>query len=83
MPQPDVDQFGPSTFTGKGVEAFQALTIASALDFYKTTGMKVNSAYTPKNMMTAASKLTGKTFKARDYSAASAALRTHAEGLRK
>lgn len=30
-------------------------------------GMRLNSAYTPRNCMAAASRFTGKTYKARDY----------------
>ena len=55
---------------------YQAVAIASGLDFYAKTGMKVNRAYTPKNMMTMATKITGQTFKARAYTEAATALRT-------
>jgi len=54
---------------------FQLLAIASGLEFYEKTGMKVNRAYTPKNMMFMAEKLTGQKFKARDYLGAAKALR--------
>jgi hypothetical protein len=53
---------------------YQLLVIRKALVFYMRTGMKVNKAYTPKNMMSTAAKLTGKTFKPRDYQAAIDAL---------
>lgn len=56
-------------------QAYQRLVIARALEFYARTGTKVNTAYTPKNMMAAAARLTGKTFKARDYAGAAKALR--------
>lgn len=62
-------------------QIYQCLAIASALRFYKTTGKQVNSAYTPKNMMSTASRLTGKKFKARDYESASDALTALAEAL--
>lgn len=64
-----------STFTGSAVNVFVALTVARALDLYRKTGMKANRAYTPKNMMATATKVTGKKFKARDYEGAALALR--------
>lgn len=83
MTQPKrADEFGPTTFTGKGVDMFKALLLANALGFYAKTKMKVNSAYTPANMMKAAARITGKTFRARDYSGAAEALRTHANALK-
>ena len=57
------------------VQKFRALAIASALDLYARTGMKANRAYTPSNMMRVAKEITGKTFKARDYTGAATALR--------
>jgi len=63
-----------STFTGSAVNIFAAITIAKALKLYAKTGMKVNRAYTPANMMATAKKVTGKNFKARDYMGASEAL---------
>ena len=62
------------------VRGFQMRVIASALELYARTGMKANSAYTPKNMMHMASVLTGKQFKARDYFGAAAALRQASGG---
>lgn len=38
------------------------------------TGMRLNSAYTPKNCRAMAEKLTGRKFKARDYDGMIAAL---------
>lgn len=64
-----------TSFTNKGVDAFRAAVIASALGLYRTTGMKANRAYTPKAMMAAAAEITGKTFKARDYEGAEKTLR--------
>lgn len=55
-------------------KAFQALAVARALRFYAKTGMTVNTAYTPKNMMATASALTGQTFKPQDYLGAAKAL---------
>lgn len=54
---------------------YQAIVIASALDLYRKTGMKANRAYTPSAMMKAASQITGRKFKARDYETAAIALR--------
>lgn len=51
-------------------QLFQAMAIKSAIRVYAKTGMKVNRAYTPKNMMAMAQKITGKARKARDYQGA-------------
>jgi hypothetical protein len=51
------------------------VAVASALEFYAKTGVQVNRAYTPKAMMRTAENITGRTFKARDYKGAAAALR--------
>jgi hypothetical protein len=57
---------------------YQAAAIAAALRLYAKTGMKANSAYTPKAMMAKATEITGQKFKARDYLGASAALQVWA-----
>lgn len=68
-----------TTFAGEqAVSVFQCLTIASGLDMYRKHKMMPNRHYTPKNMM-AASRITGQTFKARDYEGAANALRALAE----
>lgn len=64
--------------SGNGVQAFAALTVASALKLYANTGIKANRAYTPKNMMAMATKATGQKFKARAYLEAAEALRAWA-----
>lgn len=64
-----------STFTGGAINAYVALTVASALKLYARTGIKANRAYTPKNMMAVATKVTGKKFAARDYMGAHDALK--------
>lgn len=64
-----------TVFTGGAVNTYVALTMATALKPYARTGIKANRAYTPKNMMAMATKITGKTFKARDYMGAHDALR--------
>jgi hypothetical protein len=61
--------------------AYQALAIAKALELYAATGIKVNRAYTPKNMLAMAAKLTGQKYKARDYLQAAAALRAYGMSL--
>jgi hypothetical protein len=66
--------YGPAA-----VSVFQATIIAHALEFYAKTGMKVNRAYTPANMMRTASSITGKKFKSRAYLEAAHALREWAQ----
>lgn len=63
-----------STFTGSAVNVYGAAVVASALRLYARTGIKANRAYTPKNMIATASKITGKRFKARDYLGAADAI---------
>ena len=55
-------------------EMYQALAIRYALEIYSETGMKVNRAYTPANMIRMATKITGIKFRARDYQGAADAL---------
>lgn len=57
-----------------GVDIYQAMVVKHALTLYALTGVQANSAYTPKNMMAMASKITGETFKPRDYMGAAKAL---------
>jgi hypothetical protein len=53
-----------TTFSGpEGVAAYQAIVIKHAIKFYAKTGMKVNRAYTPTNMLRVASKITGHPYK--------------------
>lgn len=74
---------GSLTLTGPAqVAIYRAIVIASALDLYAKTGMCPNRAYTPRAMMSAAAKITGRTFKARDYAGAAAALWTWADEQR-
>lgn len=63
-----------STFTGSAVNVYGATVVASALRLYARTGIKANRAYTPKAMMQTAARITGKTFKPRDYLGAATAL---------
>jgi hypothetical protein len=64
--------------TPQAIQAYRAIVIANGLKLYAKTGMQPNRAYTPKAMMAAAAEITGKTFKARDYEGASAALKEFA-----
>jgi hypothetical protein len=63
-----------TSFTGNGVNLFAAATIRSALKLYANTGMRANRAYTPKAMLEAAGRITGRTFKRGEYLVAAAAL---------
>jgi len=46
---------------------YQTVVVAKALKFYAQTGMKVNRAYTPTNMLRTASRITGKTYQRGQY----------------
>jgi hypothetical protein len=59
----------------------QMIAIKVGLRAYARHKIKVNRAYTPKAMMMMASKLTGKTFNARDYLGAADALEKAADRL--
>ena len=63
-------------------EVYAALALSSGLKLYASTGIKPNRFWTPKAMMSAAERLTGQKFKARDYLAASAACRARAYTLK-
>jgi hypothetical protein len=68
-------QHGGQSFVGReAVSVFQCKVIARALRFYHDTGMKVNRAYTPSNMLATASHLTGQKFKRGEYIKAAEAL---------
>lgn len=60
----------------------QAFIVASALELYAKTKMKVNRAYTPKAMIDTASRITGQVFMQRDYQGAADALRLWARNQR-
>lgn len=70
---------GGQSFVGSDVNIFRALTIASALEFYAKTGMKVNRAYTPTAMIKAANEMTGHRYRRGQYTAAALALRELAD----
>lgn len=71
-----------TTFTGDQVSVFAMITLKSALSLYAKTGMKANRAYTPTAMMRTVSRMTGRTFKARDYARAIVALEEAIEAAR-
>ena len=56
------------------VQVFRAKTLATALKLYAKTGMKVNRAYTPTNMLATATAITGTKFKRGQYTEAATAL---------
>ena len=49
------------------VRRYQALAIASALELYARTGMRANSAYTARNMISVAGRILGQAQPKRDY----------------
>lgn len=53
---------------------YQAIAVRTAIKLYANTGIKANTAYTPKNMLATAGHLTGKTFKRGQFQAAYDAL---------
>jgi hypothetical protein len=71
------------TFVGAdAVALYRAAAIASALRFYAKTGMKVNTAYTPTNMLKAATGITGKAYKRGQYTQAAADLSVWVETMK-
>ena len=64
-----------TVYTGEAeVLRFVGVTLKHAINFYLKTGMKVNRMYTPKNMLEAASRHTGKAYKRGQLKQASADL---------
>lgn len=62
-------------FTYADVNRYQFLALAIALELYSRTHRAVSLAYTPKAMIHTASRLTGRSFKPRDYIGAANVLR--------
>lgn len=60
-------------------EIYQALALAAGLKIYAKSGMLPNRAWTPKAMRETAQRITGRTFKARDYLGMAEALRAWAD----
>lgn len=62
-----------TAYVGKdAVSLFRARVIASALRLYAKTKIKANRAYTPKNMLAAATDITGKSYKRGQFEQAAA-----------
>lgn len=53
---------------------YQALAVKHGLKAYRDHGLKMNTMYTPQNMMRTAENITGLKFKPRDYTGAIDAL---------
>ena len=65
------------TFTGQsGVATYRAISIKHGLALYAKTGMRPNSAWTPTNMLRAATSITGRPYKRGQYHLAIADLET-------
>lgn len=67
-------QLRPDTMPEIKFEIYRAVIIKHSLLFYAKTKMKVNSAYTPTNMLNAAHQITGKKFKRGQYVEAATAI---------
>lgn len=59
--------------TPEGVQVYQMMVVKQGLKACKI-GLRVNSAYTPKNLRAMTEKIIGQKFKARDYDGMIAAL---------
>jgi hypothetical protein len=70
------------TFVGGDVRIYQALLLASALNLYAKTGIRVNKSYTPTAMLRVANKLTGHNYRRGQYAAAATALRELADRMK-
>lgn len=60
--------------TPQKIAVFRAITIRRALLIYDKTKSQVNTAYTPRNMLLAATQITGQKFQRGQYKQAAAAL---------
>jgi hypothetical protein len=59
---------GSVMFSGKeAVSVYHIITLKTALKMYAKTGMKINRAYSPKNMLACAQSFTGKKYKRGQY----------------
>lgn len=59
---------GGTVFAGPdAVKLYQATALASGLRLYAKTGMKPNRAWSPSNMLKAATGITGKPYKRGQY----------------
>lgn len=69
-----VSKDGTIVATGTGVTIYQALSIKQGLKTWAKYKVRLNSAWTPRAMMKTVERITGETFKARDYAGAIKAL---------
>ena len=53
--------------TGNNINRFAIVVLASALKLYAKTGIKASRAYTPTNMLAAATRYTGNKYKRGEY----------------
>lgn len=65
--------------TPEGIQAYQMIAVKHGLKACKI-GMRLNTAYTPKNLRAMTEKFTGKKFKARDYDGMIAAIEEKLNG---
>lgn len=73
---------GGTSYVGPdAVALLRARTIASALRLYARTGMKANRAYTPSNMLAAATGITGKQYKRGQYVQAADDIKVWADNM--
>jgi hypothetical protein len=54
-------------FTGEQIPVYRALAVRRGLILYAQTGIKPNTAWTPMNMLKAASSITGIKYKRGEY----------------
>lgn len=74
---------GFHSFSGElGMKFYTCVVLAHALRFYAKTGMKVNSAYTPTNMIRKANELTGCVFRRGQYQMAAEACLAEANRIK-
>lgn len=75
MPESSIThtQDGTVIFTGDAVAIYQAMAVRQGLKACKI-GMRLNIAYTPKNLMSMVTKITGKTFTRGKYDEAISAV---------
>ena len=56
-----------TVITGEGIRIYQALAIAKGLQLYVSLGVRPNRAWTPTAMLRTAGRITGHTYKRREY----------------
>lgn len=76
-------QSGATVFAGEAaVNVYRAIALASALKLYANTGMKANRMWTPTNMLSTATSITGKKYKRGEYMTAHTDLKAWADEQR-